>query len=61
MGDYLTQRDLYGILPFEKKKIQKLIRSGEIPVVKIGRDYLTTKQLIDEWIKENIGQEIYID
>ena len=55
----LKQADLYEILPFQKTKIQQLIRSGELPVVKIGKDYITTYSLIEKWIAENIGNEIY--
>ena len=55
----LKQSDLYEILPFQKSKIQQLIRSGELPVVKIGKDYITTYSLIEKWLAENIGNEIY--
>lgn len=55
----LKQTDLYTILPFKKTKIQQLIRSGQLPVVKVGKDYITTYELINEWIKEHIGEEIY--
>lgn len=55
----LKQADLYEILPFQKTKIQQLIRSGELPVVKVGKDYITTYPLIEKWIAENIGNEIY--
>lgn len=55
----LNQSDLYKILPFGKTKTQQLIKSGELPLVKIGKDYITTYELLTEWIKSNIGQEIY--
>ena len=55
----LKQADLYEILPFQKTKIQQLIRSGQLPVVKVGKDYITTYSLIEKWIAENIGKEIY--
>lgn len=54
----LKQSDLYEILPFQKTKIQQLIRSGGLPVVKVGKDYITTYSLIEKWIAENIGNEI---
>lgn len=56
----LNQSDLYKILPFGKTKTQQLIKSGELPLVKIGKDYITTYELLTEWIKEHIGEEIYI-
>ena len=55
----LKQTDLYEILPFRKTKVQQLIKSGELPLVKIGKDYITTYKLIEEWIAKNIGGEIY--
>lgn len=58
-GKILSQSDLYEILPFGKTKINQLIKSGELPVVKIGRDYITTYKILEEWISNNIGEEIY--
>lgn len=55
----LSQLDLYDILPFGKTKIQQLIKSGELPLVKIGKDYITTYELLSEWIKNHTGEEIY--
>ena len=52
----LKQTDLYEILPFKK-----LLRSLELPVVKVGKDYITTYELIEKWIKENVGGEIFYD
>lgn len=58
-GKILNQKDLYSILPFGKTKILQLIKSGELPVTKVGKDYITTFKLIEEWINNNIGREIY--
>ena len=55
----LKQTDLYNILPFQKTKIQQLIRSGSLPTVKVGKDYLITFPLLEKWIEENVGTEIY--
>ena len=57
---FLSQADLYRILPFGKTKIQQLIKSGELPCVKIGKDYLTSYAQIEKWIDENKGTEIYL-
>lgn len=57
----LKQTDLYEILPFKKTKILQLLRSGELPVVKVGKDYITTYELIEKWVKENVGGEIFYD
>lgn len=57
-GKVLKQTDLYEILPFQKTKIQQLIKSGELPLVKVGKDYITTFRIIEEWILNHIGEEI---
>ena len=55
----LKQTDLYEILPFQKTKVLQLLRSGELPVVKVGKDYITTYELINDWIKQHVGDEIF--
>ena len=55
----LSQQDLYDVLPFGKTKVLQLIKSGELPFVKVGKDYITTSNLLEEWIKNHIGEEIY--
>ena len=57
----LKQTDLYEILPFKKTKILQLLRSGELPVVKVGKNYITTYELLEKWIKENVGGERFYD
>ena len=55
----LSQKDLYDVLPFGKTKIQQLIASNQLPLLKIGKDYITTYNILEDWIKEHIGDEIY--
>lgn len=55
----LSQQDLYDVLPFGKTKVLQLIKLGELPLVKVGKDYITTFNLLEEWIKNHIGEEIY--
>lgn len=55
------QSDLYEILPFGKTKVKQMIKSDVLPLVKIGKDYITTKKLLEEWIEDNVGGEIYIE
>ena len=55
----LSQKDLYDILPFGKTKIQQLIASNQLPLLKIGKDYVTTYNILEDWIREHIGDEIY--
>lgn len=55
----LNQRDLYFLLPFGKTKTKQLLKAGKLPVTKVGNDYITTYNLLEEWIRKNIGEEIY--
>ena len=55
----LSQKDLYEVLPFGKTKIQQLINSNQLPLLKIGKDYITTYNILEDWIREHIGEEIY--
>lgn len=59
MNKILKQTDLYEILPFGKTKINQLIQSGELPLVKVGNDYITTFNILEEWIINHIGEEIF--
>ena len=42
----LSQQDLYDVLPFGKTKTLQLIKSGELPLVKVGKEYITTFNLM---------------
>lgn len=55
----LSQKDLYEILPFGKTKIKQLLASGALPMTKVGNDYITTFDILEKWVEENIGSEIY--
>lgn len=55
----LSQQDLYALLPFGKTKVQQLIKSNQLPLVKIGKDYITTFSILEQWINDHIGTEIY--
>ena len=55
----LSQKDLYEVLPFGKTKIQQLINSNQLPLLQIGKVYITTYNILEDWIREHIGDEIY--
>ena len=57
--DIIGLKDIYEILPFGKKKILKLSHAGELPVLKIGRTYITTKEQLIKWIESHLGDELY--
>lgn len=53
-----TFNDLLTIFPFGKTKLRQLLKAGVLPVVKIGRQYITTESLLNRWFEENMGKEI---
>ena len=50
--------DLLNIFPFGKTKLRQLLHAGVLPVVKVGRQYVTSDDAIQRWILENAGKEI---
>ena len=50
--------DLKNIFPFGKSKLGELCRSGILPVVKVGRTYVSSPELIEEWLRENAGRDL---
>lgn len=53
-----TLGDLEHIFPFGRSKLLELCHSGLLPVVKVGRDYLSSPELISKWMLEHEGKEI---
>lgn len=42
-----------------KTKTRELLDSGILPVTKIGRQYFTSPSSIQDFLKKNIGKEIF--
>lgn len=45
---------------FGKTKVWAMIASGSLPLIKIGKDYITSWNVLEDWIRDNIGKEIYL-
>lgn len=54
-----SQKDLLEIFPFGKTKLKQLLAAGVLPVVKIGRTYLSSDEMIRRWLLDNVGRTIY--
>ena len=39
----ITSHELLEMLPFGKTKFNQLLKAGELPLMKIGNDYITTE------------------
>ena len=50
--------DLLTIFQFGKTKLRQLLLAGVLPVVKVGRQYVTSDEAIQLWVLENAGKEI---
>lgn len=53
-----TLADLEKIFPFGKSKLLALCKDGLLPVVKVGRDYISSPELISRWMLEHDGKEV---
>lgn len=54
-----SKKDLLEIFPFGRTKLQQLLTAGVLPVVKVGKSYLTSEAQIQRWLFENTGKEIF--
>ncbi len=54
-----SKADLLEIFPFRRTKLQQLLNAGVLPVVKVGKSYLTSEAQIQRWLLENTGKEIF--
>ena len=57
MSEYkvFSMADLLAIFPFSRTKMFALIHTGSLPVVRVGRSYLTTQAALDQWFQKNLG------
>lgn len=51
-----TYEELKKIFPFGKTKLGQLCRAGVLPVIKVGRTYISTPELVDEWFRDHAGR-----
>lgn len=42
-----------------KTKTRELLESGILPVTKIGRQYFTSPSAIQDFLKKNVGKELF--
>lgn len=54
----LTVDDLPAILHLSRDMVLRHARKGEIPCIKIGREYRFHPETIDQWLKGGMGNEL---
>ena len=52
--DLLTIKDVAKLLKIPSATIYKLVRTGKIPVYKIGKHYRFTKDGVDKWLEGKV-------
>ena len=52
--EILTVKELARILKITRQQVRKMIRSGEIPAVKVGREWRIPREYLNELIEETI-------
>lgn len=55
-----TLPDIMRIFRFGRTKTLRLCKEGVLPVVKVGKTYISNQAMIDRWMLEHEGSEIDI-
>lgn len=55
---YLHKEDLRQIFGFGRDKMNRFLKSGILPVVKINNDYIITRAQLDKWFQQNAGKPV---
>lgn len=53
-----TKQDLLEFFPFGKTKLNQLLKAKALPVVKVGRHYITNEKELNDWFHKHKGTEI---
>jgi excisionase family DNA binding protein len=48
----LTAHDLEGVLRLGRTRVYELLRSGELPVIRVGRNIRVSRDALRRWIDE---------
>ena len=56
-----ARKEIEGFMAFAALPpvLQDQLEAGVLPVVKVGRDYLTNERELDRWFEANKGKEIF--
>lgn len=57
---YYNKTDLQEIFGFGRDKMKKFLEKGILPTVRVNKDYMITKEALDDWFKKNSGKAINI-
>lgn len=51
-------KDIIKFFGYSEKKTRDLIRTGVLPVIKIGKDYVTTRKQLLDWLDKYKGHTV---
>ena len=50
---FLTVAEVAAILRVSKMTVYRLVHSGEMPAVKVGRSYRVPEQVVDDYLRDS--------
>jgi hypothetical protein len=56
----LNSKDLQEMFGFGNTKMSQILNSGVFPVTKIGKQWFTTSEQMQDWFNKNVGKEILL-
>jgi hypothetical protein len=57
---YYNKADLQEIFGFGRNKMKKFLDKGILPTVQVDKEYMITKEALDDWFKKNCVKTIKI-
>jgi excisionase family DNA binding protein len=51
MKDLLTRQDLCGLLRCSLPTVKRLLKRGELPVIRVGKRVLVRKEAVERWLQ----------
>lgn len=58
MKSMLTRKDVAEKMDLSLPSVDRLIARPDFPKIRFGRSVKVPEELLDQWIRENIGQEV---
>ena len=55
--ELLTSEEAAALLRINPKTLQRMVREGKVPAIKIGKLWRFHKTALDEWLRENVTSD----
>ena len=60
MTSLLSRKEVSVKLGVSLPTVDKLIAKGDLPAVRLGRSVKVHEDLLDEWIRQNVGKAVAV-